>query len=155
MKDVLPARSPESAYGLDELLDIMARLRDPETGCPWDIEQDFGTIAPYTIEEAYEVADAIEREDLADLKDELGDLLLQVVYHSQMARETGAFDFAQVFCDARQWVGHNSTDQPDRQSGRDDHDPDQDIDQVYQGCIDSRQEGRFRNDRSDAPPVKT
>ena len=74
----------------------MARLRDPERGCPWDIEQDFATIAPYTIEEAYEVADAIARRDMGDLRDELGDLLLQVVYHAQMAEEVGAFRFADV-----------------------------------------------------------
>jgi len=74
----------------------MARLRDPRDGCPWDIEQTFATIASYTIEEAYEVADAIERGDLDDLKEELGDLLLQVVYHARMAEERGAFDFAEV-----------------------------------------------------------
>lgn len=74
----------------------MAQLRDPQSGCPWDLEQDFHSIAPYTIEEAYEVADAIDRDDMADLKDELGDLLLQVVYHAQMARESGAFDFDAV-----------------------------------------------------------
>ncbi len=81
---------------IDELLEIMARLRDPQSGCPWDIEQDFASIAPYTIEEAYEVADAIEREDYADLREELGDLLLQVVFHAQMASEQGLFDFAGV-----------------------------------------------------------
>jgi tetrapyrrole methylase family protein/MazG family protein/ATP diphosphatase len=81
---------------LVELLDIMARLRDRERGCPWDLEQTFGTIAPYTIEEAYEVADAIERNDLSDLKDELGDLLFQVVFHARMAEEAGAFAFADV-----------------------------------------------------------
>lgn len=80
----------------DRLAEIMARLRDPNGGCPWDIEQDFATIAPYTIEEAYEVADAIERGDLAGLREELGDLLLQVVYHAQMAAEAGAFDLAEV-----------------------------------------------------------
>ena len=74
----------------------MARLRDPASGCPWDREQDFASIAPYTLEEAYEVADAIERGDLAGLRDELGDLLLQVVFHAQLAREQGAFDFAAV-----------------------------------------------------------
>lgn len=79
-----------------ELLAIMAKLRDPDGGCPWDLQQDFSTIAPYTIEEAYEVADAIDRRDMADLKDELGDLLLQVVFHAQMAQEQGAFDFADV-----------------------------------------------------------
>jgi MazG family protein len=78
------------------LLEVMARLRAPEGGCPWDLEQDFASIAPYTIEEAYEVADAIARGDLEDLKDELGDLLLQVVYHAQMASEAGLFDFDQV-----------------------------------------------------------
>lgn len=78
------------------LLAIMARLRDRETGCPWDIEQSFVSIAPYTIEEAYEVADAIERADMGDLKGELGDLLLQVVYHAQMAREAGQFGFSDV-----------------------------------------------------------
>lgn len=78
------------------LLAIMATLRDPDGGCPWDLVQDFSTIAPYTIEEAYEVADAIDRGDLADLKDELGDLLLQVVFHAQMASEQGAFDFGDV-----------------------------------------------------------
>jgi nucleoside triphosphate diphosphatase len=81
---------------LDRLLDIMARLRDPERGCPWDREQDFASIAPYTIEEAYEVADAIGRRDMAALKDELGDLLFQVVFHARMAEETGAFAFADV-----------------------------------------------------------
>ena len=74
----------------------MARLRDPASGCPWDREQDFASIAPFTLEEAYEVADAIERGDLAGLRDELGDLLLQVVFHAQLAREQGAFDFAAV-----------------------------------------------------------
>lgn len=81
---------------IDRLIDIMARLRDKETGCPWDIEQTFKTIAPYTIEEAYEVADAIDRGDMKDLKEELGDLLLQVVFHAQMAREDSLFDFNEV-----------------------------------------------------------
>ncbi len=81
---------------IQSLLRIMARLRDRDSGCPWDLAQDFASIAPYTIEEAYEVADAIDRNDLAGLKDELGDLLLQVVFHAQMASEQGAFDFAQV-----------------------------------------------------------
>jgi ATP diphosphatase len=81
---------------IEELLQIMTRLRDPKHGCPWDREQTFATIAPYTIEEAYEVADAIARNDYADLKDELGDLLFQVVFHSQMAREAGHFDFGDV-----------------------------------------------------------
>ena len=82
--------------GLARLMEIMRRLRDPETGCPWDIEQDFASIAPYTIEEAYEVADAIERGEMGELRDELGDLLLQVVYHSQMAHEAGIFGFDDV-----------------------------------------------------------
>lgn len=86
-----PASTP-----LDRLLAIMARLRDPVSGCEWDVAQSFATIAPYTIEEAYEVADAIERGDLSALKDELGDLLLQVVFHSRMAEEAGAFDFNDV-----------------------------------------------------------
>jgi ATP diphosphatase len=81
---------------LARLLEIMAALRTPDTGCPWDLEQNFATIAPYTIEEAYEVADAIARGDLADLRDELGDLLLQVVFHARMAQEQGAFDFGDV-----------------------------------------------------------
>ncbi|MEM9013563.1 MAG: nucleoside triphosphate pyrophosphohydrolase [Pseudomonadota bacterium] len=81
---------------IDRLIDIMARLRDPNAGCPWDLEQNFRTIAPYTIEEAYEVADAIEREDYESLKDELGDLLFQTVFHAQMAREAGHFDFDDV-----------------------------------------------------------
>lgn len=80
----------------DRLLDIMATLRNPDGGCPWDLEQDFASIAPYTIEEAYEVADAIARGDMADLRDELGDLLLQVVFHARMAEEQGSFDFASV-----------------------------------------------------------
>ncbi len=81
---------------IDTLLQIMARPRDPDIGCPWDREQDFSTIAPYTIEEAYEVADAIERRDMAALKDELGDLLLQVVFHARMAEEAGHFAFDDV-----------------------------------------------------------
>ena len=83
-------------HSLDDLLVIMARLRDPKGGCPWDLQQDFSTIAPYTIEEAYEVADAIDRKDWHDLRDELGDLLLQVVFHAQMAKEAGFFDFGDV-----------------------------------------------------------
>ncbi len=81
---------------ISKLLDVMSKLRDPEGGCPWDLEQDFASIAPYTIEEAYEVADAIEREAWAELPDELGDLLLQVVFHAQMARERGLFEFSDV-----------------------------------------------------------
>jgi len=83
-------------HNLDDLLAVMARLRDPDTGCPWDLKQSFETIAPYTIEEAYEVADAIARDDTDGLKDELGDLLLQVVYHAQMASEDERFVFADV-----------------------------------------------------------
>ncbi|WP_033376478.1 nucleoside triphosphate pyrophosphohydrolase [Porphyrobacter sp. AAP82] len=86
-----PQQSP-----IDRLLAIMARLRDPQTGCEWDLAQNFATIAPYTIEEAYEVADAIERDDMAELKSELGDLLLQVVFHARMAEEAGLFAFADV-----------------------------------------------------------
>lgn len=81
---------------IGRLIEIMAALRTPVTGCPWDLEQSFETIAPYTIEEAYEVADAIARRDLVDLKDELGDLLLQVVYHARLAEEQGAFAFGDV-----------------------------------------------------------
>jgi ATP diphosphatase len=81
---------------LSRLIDIMAALRTPGTGCPWDLEQSFATIAPYTIEEAYEVSDAIARGDLEDLRDELGDLLLQVVFHARLAQEQGAFDFGGV-----------------------------------------------------------
>ncbi len=83
-------------HSLDDLLAIMARLRDPDRGCPWDVQQNFASIAAYTIEEAYEVADAIDRRDWHDLRDELGDLLLQVVFHAQMAAEQGLFDFADV-----------------------------------------------------------
>jgi MazG family protein len=81
---------------IEKLLDIMQRLRDPQSGCPWDLEQDFSTIAPYTIEEAYEVADAIEREDWDDLRSELGDFMFQVVFHAQMAAEKGYFNFDDV-----------------------------------------------------------
>src|SRR6201995_922063 len=81
---------------ISHLIEIMAELRTPVTGCPWDLEQDFATIAPYTIEEAYEVADAIGRADFDDLRDELGDLLLQVVFHARMAQEAGLFGFGDV-----------------------------------------------------------
>jgi MazG family protein len=81
---------------INKLLEIMAALRDGESGCPWDVRQDFASIAPYTVEEAYEVADAIDRQDLPGLKDELGDLLFQVAFHAQMASEQGAFDFDMV-----------------------------------------------------------
>src|SRR5579859_5252518 len=87
---------PPEGRGIDRLVAIMAQLRNPAGGCPWDLEQDFATIAPYTIEEAYEVADAIERSDMAALKDELGDLLFQVVFHARMAEEAGLFVFDDV-----------------------------------------------------------
>jgi nucleoside triphosphate diphosphatase len=86
----------KSSRDITRLIEIMAALRTPQTGCPWDLEQNFETIAPYTLEEAYEVADAIARGDLADLRDELGDLLLQVVFHARMAQERGVFDFGDV-----------------------------------------------------------
>ncbi len=88
--------TPSAETTIQALLDVMQQLRDPQTGCPWDINQTFASIAPYTIEEAYEVAAAIEQGDMAELKDELGDLLLQIVYHTQMAREQQAFDFKDV-----------------------------------------------------------
>lgn len=91
--DSKPAAAAEA---LLTLIDIMARLRTPQTGCPWDLEQTFATIAPYTIEESYEVADAIERGDMGDLREELGDLLFQVIFHSRMAEEAGAFALADV-----------------------------------------------------------
>jgi MazG family protein len=87
---------PDFSTPMDKLLWVMARLRDPSGGCPWDLEQDFKSIAPYTIEEAYEVADAIDRGDMKDLKEELGDLLLQAVYHAQMAKEQSLFSFDDV-----------------------------------------------------------
>ena len=89
-REITPSRD------ISRLIEIMAALRTPGSGCPWDLEQNFRTIAPYTIEEAYEVVDAIERDDLPDLCDELGDLLLQVVFHARMAQEQGAFDFGDV-----------------------------------------------------------
>ena len=81
------SQTPPASGDIERLLEIMRRLRDPKTGCPWDLEQNFATIAPYTIEEAYEVASAIEQSDFSGLRDELGDLLLQVVFHAQMASE--------------------------------------------------------------------
>ena len=81
---------------ISKLRDVMRKLRDPENGCPWDVAQTFGTVAPYTVEEAYEVADAIERDDMDNLRDELGDLLFQVVFHAQMAEEAGLFDLDDV-----------------------------------------------------------
>lgn len=81
---------------IQRLIDIMARLRDPDGGCPWDLEQDFASIAPYTVEEAYEVADAIDRGDMDGLREELGDLLLQVVFHARLAEEAGTFEFGDV-----------------------------------------------------------
>ena len=94
MADDMLIHDPQG--GMPRLIEIMRRLRDPQTGCPWDIEQDFATIAPYTIEEAYEVADAIERGAWDELRDELGDLLLQAVFHAQMASEENLFDFNDV-----------------------------------------------------------
>ena len=91
-----PADTISTLDELDRLIDVMRRLRDPETGCPWDVKQTFETIAPYTIEEAYEVADAIARGDLTDIRDELGDLLLQVVFQSRIAEEAGQFDLGMV-----------------------------------------------------------
>ena len=91
-----PNDKPAPSSDIHALIAIMAALRTPQTGCPWDLEQNFATIAPYTIEEAYEVADAIERQDFVDLRDELGDLLLQVVFHARMAEEDGLFDFGGV-----------------------------------------------------------
>ena len=88
--------SADDQAPMRRLLEVMARLRDPESGCPWDLEQNFATIAPYTIEEAYEVADAIAQGDMKALREELGDLLLQVVYHAQMADEAGHFGFEDV-----------------------------------------------------------
>ncbi len=94
--DVMGNKVKTNDGKIQNLLDIMGRLRDPETGCPWDRKQDFSTIAPYTIEEAYEVADAIARGNMGDLKDELGDLLFQLVFHAQMAGEKGDFEFGDV-----------------------------------------------------------
>ena len=91
-----PEVDTETRVQLDRIIDIMRRLRDPETGCPWDVEQDFSTIAPYTIEEAYEVADAVQRGDTEDIRDELGDLLLQVIFQSRIAEEAGLFSLADV-----------------------------------------------------------
>ncbi|HEV2366112.1 MAG TPA: nucleoside triphosphate pyrophosphohydrolase [Caulobacteraceae bacterium] len=91
---------PDAQHPIFRLIEVMAALRDSNTGCPWDLEQTFHTIAPYTIEEAYEVADAIARNDLRDLREELGDLLFQSVYHARLAEEAGAFDFEDVARDA-------------------------------------------------------
>ena len=96
MKRDIPPSNSDASNGLDRILEVMRQLRDPDDGCPWDVEQDFASIAPYTIEEAYEVADAIERRDWVDLQEELGDLLLQVVFHAQMAEEAGLFSFDDV-----------------------------------------------------------
>src|SRR5262245_14291022 len=90
------APEARNAEAIAAVLDVMARLRAKDGGCPWDVEQTFATIAPYTIEEAYEVADAIARDDRSALKEELGDLLFQVAFHARMAEEEGAFDFADV-----------------------------------------------------------
>ena len=130
-------------HKIDQLLQIMSRLRDPDTGCPWDIRQTYSSIAPYTIEEAYEVADAIERNDMTELRDELGDLLFQVVFYSQIAKEEGHFDFndvtkaisdkmlrrhPHVFADARYdseddlhkaWEQEKAEERSQRQAGQD------------------------------------
>ncbi|NWG53333.1 MAG: nucleoside triphosphate pyrophosphohydrolase [Hydrogenophilaceae bacterium] len=96
MPDGTASSDVRTARALADLLALMAKLRDPDGGCPWDLEQTFATIAPYTIEEAYEVADAIQRGAMGDLKEELGDLLFQVVFHARMAEEAGHFDFTEV-----------------------------------------------------------
>ena len=96
LNDLVPNGVTDAQRSLEKLIAIMAALRHPLSGCPWDKEQSFESIAPYTIEEAYEVADAIDRHDMADLKDELGDLLLQVVYHARIAEEQGLFSFSDV-----------------------------------------------------------
>lgn len=93
------SQTKTSRYTIEDLIAVMRALRTPETGCPWDLEQNFASIAPYTIEEAYEVADAIERRDMKDLREELGDLLLQPVYHAQMADEAGQFNIHDVIHD--------------------------------------------------------
>ncbi|QYX58343.1 nucleoside triphosphate pyrophosphohydrolase [Roseovarius sp. SCSIO 43702] len=119
--------APDHDSPTERLLAIMRALRDPESGCPWDIEQDFATIAPYTIEEAYEVADAIEREAWDDLRGELGDLLLQVVFHAQIAADRGLFDFDDVARDVGQKMldrhphvfGNESRDKSAEQQTRD------------------------------------
>lgn len=110
---------------IDSLLEIMRDLRDPETGCPWDCQQTFKSIAPYTIEEAYEVADAIEREDYKELKSELGDLLLQVVFHARIAEEAGHFDFHDIVTSISEKMRHRHphvfaglTEQPDWEEGK-------------------------------------
>src|SRR5262245_63961416 len=103
------AEAIERRYTLEDLLAVMARLRDKDAGCPWDVAQSYATIAPYTIEEAYEVADAIARDDRDALKEELGDLLLQVVYHAQMAAEERRFDFADVVDGVARKMGGRAT----------------------------------------------
>ncbi|MEO0402348.1 MAG: nucleoside triphosphate pyrophosphohydrolase [Pseudomonadota bacterium] len=117
----------DQSAGIERLLEIMRRLRDPDTGCPWDIEQTFETIAPYTIEEAYEVADAIERQDWPDLEGELGDLLLQSVYHTAIGQEAGHFSFQSVVTNISDKMvarhphvfGHESRDKSAEQQTRD------------------------------------
>ncbi len=95
----MPETEAAMAYSIDDLLYLMARLRDPQSGCPWDIKQDYASIAPSTLEEAYEVVDAIEKQDYPHLKEELGDLLFQVIFYSQIGREEDRFDFAGVVSD--------------------------------------------------------
>jgi len=102
VEPMIEPKNEKATSSLEQLLKVMAQLRDPQNGCPWDKEQNFATIAPYTIEEAYEVSEAIDHDDMMALKDELGDLLFQVVFHAQMASEDGAFNFndvAQVISD--------------------------------------------------------
>src|SRR5262245_63705862 len=101
--------APERLYALEDLLAVMARVRDEETGCPWHVAQGYATIAPYTIEDAYEVADAIARDDYEALREELGDLLLQIVYHAQMASEERRFDFADVVDGIARKMGGRAT----------------------------------------------
>lgn len=135
----MPSNRDASPADVTPLVDVMARLRDPDSGCPWDIQQDFASIAPYTIEEAYEVADAIERNDMADLRDELGDLLLQVAFHSRIAEQAGHFTLQDVIDGITQKMirrhPHIFSDDVSREEGhkhweaikaaeRADHDPD-------------------------------
>lgn len=99
-------KTPPNSHPIEKLIAVMAKLRDPNGGCPWDLEQDFKSIAPYTIEEAYEVADAIDNNDMLNLREELGDLLLQPIYHAQMAKEAGHFDINNVINDITEKMIH-------------------------------------------------
>ena len=120
-------KKQKTKHTLDDLIKVMAALRTPETGCPWDLEQDFSTIAPYTIEEAYEVADAIDRGDMKDLREELGDLLFQSVYHAQMASEQSEFDLHDVINDVTEKM---ITRHPHVFGDKDAHSPD-DVDEIW------------------------